>query len=152
MPLSRSGNRKKKLNGDARLSLTLLGHDYNNQTFKPIVVVLIYRPPNSNRRLACNCIKEYINQIPDIEKKELVVIGDLNWDYLDKKTQGASFITEICNEFGLQQLITYPTIWSKGRASLIDLVLSNMSNIYECGCLDKCLSDHNPTSSTIQIV
>lgn len=124
--------------------ISLQGKKDTTQTFKSIIIVLIYRPPNSNSRLACNCIKEYITQIQDLEKKELIIVGDLNWDCLDPKSIGASIINEISIEFGLVQHITSPTRWSKGKASLLDIIMSNINNFLLSGCLNKCLSDHNP--------
>lgn len=53
-------------------------------------------------------------------------------------------INEIANEFGLVQHITSSTRWSKGKASLLDVIMSNINNLFLSGCLDKCLSDHNP--------
>lgn len=124
--------------------ISLLGHGSLKQTFKPIIIIVVYRPPCSNGRLACNCIKEYLNQIPDIENNELVIIGDLNWDLLDKNSQGKKLVTEIASDYGLSLHISSPTRWAKGKASLLDIILSNIKNIYAAGCLDKGLSDHNP--------
>lgn len=50
-------------------------------------------------------MKDYIISIPELEKKELIILGDLNRDYLDTKDAGYSFLDEIICEFGVVQHI-----------------------------------------------
>lgn len=55
-------------------SITLLGNNTRStQSFKPIVVVVIYRPPHSNYAESYNRIKGYIDSIPELNKKELII-------------------------------------------------------------------------------
>lgn len=108
---------------------------------KPIVVILIYRPPSSNNALALEEIKNFIDEFDNLHKKELVVMGDLNWDYYGNLGDN---IKELEDEYGIEQLIKEPTrVTDKGH-SVIDVVLTNMKNIYRSGCLDFMASDHNP--------
>lgn len=52
----------------------------DNIKHKPIIVVLIYRPPNSNDRMALVEIKEFIDHFDNLDKKELLIMGDLKGD------------------------------------------------------------------------
>lgn len=77
---------------------------------------MVYRPPpRSNSGETCNRIKEFINNIPDLEKKDLILLDDFNWDASDESGQGISFIDDIASEFGLVQLIKGPTRVGKSR-------------------------------------
>lgn len=52
-------------------SITLLGNDNISQSFKPIIIVLIYRPPQGNHNRALDLIKQYISAIPDISQEKI---------------------------------------------------------------------------------
>lgn len=104
-------------------SITLLGNDNSTQSFKPIVVILIYRPPHGNSHRALDQIKAYISSVPEISKKELVILGDLNWDYIDNKGAGWRCLNELETEFGINQIITCPTRCCPIKSSLIDVIL-----------------------------
>lgn len=52
---------------------------------------------------------------------------------------------ELETEFGLKQIIKCATKLSANRETTIDLILTNISNIYEAGCLLGTFSDHHPT-------
>lgn len=112
---------------------------------KRIVVLLTYRPPNGNGINACNTIKEYIGTIEEIEKKEIVLMGDLNWDISDKESVGAKFVNDICDEFGLKQMINESTRITSYSNTLIDVIITNVKNIAYVGCLNYQISDHYPT-------
>lgn len=124
-------------------SVTIMGrNDY--QKHKQIVVILVYRPPNGNNNKACELLKEYINGITDYEKKELVIMGDLNWDMNDENGNGAKIIADIAEEFELTQQIKQPTRVTLRCSTLIDIILTNMKNIAYTGCLNYQVSDHCP--------
>lgn len=126
-------------------SITLLGNNNDSLKTKPIIVVVIYRPPHSNYAHAYDTIKNYLNSITNLNKKELIVVGDLNWDYLDKKGQGYKYLRDLEIEFGLEQTISIPTRCSVNKFSLIDIILTDMNNVMASGCLDVSISDHFPT-------
>lgn len=116
-------------------SAIITGRD-DNRNYKPILIVLIYRPPNGNNIIALDIIKEYINGISDYEKKEIVIMGDLNWDVQNEKSTGTKFVNEIVDDFGLKQLIMHPTRVTSRCSTLIDLIMTNMKNVAYAGCLN----------------
>lgn len=124
-------------------SVTLNGNGNLTQSFKPIVIVLIYRPPQGSHNKGLKIIKHYLNSIPNIDKKEMIILGDLNWDYLDP-SQGWKYLNELELDYGVKQMIKVPTRYCPNKASLIDVILSNMNNVLACGCLDTSFSDHYP--------
>lgn len=126
-------------------SITLLGNNVTSLRTKPIIIVVIYRPPQSNYAKAHATMVNYLNALTDLSKKELIILGDLNWDYLDKTAQRYNFIRELELEFGVEQKILMPTRCSLNKSSLIDIILTNMNNVMACGCLDVSMSDHYPT-------
>lgn len=83
--------------------------------------VLIYRPPQGNHAKALELIKQYINSIPELSRKELIVLGDLNWDYLEPNGLGWRNVYELELEFGVKQIITDATRYCRNRESLIDI-------------------------------
>lgn len=122
-------------------SVDLLGRK-DNQVHRPIAIVLVYRPPNGNDIIACNTVKEYIKGMPNYEKKEIVVMGDLNWGVSNENSPGAKYISEIADEFGLTQEITEPTRITDTCSSIIDILLTNVKNVTFSGCVNYQISDH----------
>lgn len=123
--------------------ITLTG-ERDSQQLKPIEVVLIYRPPKGNENIALQTIHDFMNNINELDKKELIVMGDLNWNLLDKKSIGYKAIHEIMNEHVLRSHISQATRITANHESLIDLMLSNLKNVSYAGCINYSLSDHFP--------
>lgn len=71
---------------------------------------------------------------------ETVLLGDLNWDC----TESNEYITELSDSLGLEQLISGPTRFSSTRSSLLDVILTNIKNVYQQGSVICNLSDHLP--------
>lgn len=110
---------------------------------KQIEIINIYRPPKGNDKEAMKSILEFIKAIKDLDKKDVLIMGDLNWDYFNTRG-GKKMIDEIISELGLFLHTTMATRISGCKSSLLDLILSNMKNVAEAGCLDYALSDHFP--------
>lgn len=106
---------------------------------KKIFVLLTYRPPGGNSSFAVNFVKEKV-ELLDNNQNEIVLIGDLNWNCINENV----YITEICNELGLTQVIDPPTRITSDRNSLLDVVMTNIKNIAYCGCINCNVSDHLP--------
>lgn len=68
-------------------SITLTG-EREHQQMKSIEAILIYRPPKGNEKVALRMIHDFMNSIPDLEKNKIIIMGDLNWNLLDKKSFG----------------------------------------------------------------
>lgn len=131
-------------NKDIEIQSILLRGRKDSHEQKSIVVILVYRPPNGNGAIAYSTIKEYIGAIEEFEKKEIVIMGDLNWDILEEKGAGAKYINEINEEFGLKQMIGKPTRITNRSNTLIDIILTNIKNVAYAGCVNYQISDHCP--------
>lgn len=68
-------------------SVTLTG-ERERQKLRPIEVVLIYRPPRGNDKEAIEFIHNFIGKIGDLDKKGLIILGDLNWNMLNQTGVG----------------------------------------------------------------
>lgn len=125
------------------MCITIVGNTQpHNQ--RPIVIMLVYRPPSGNSQEACLIVKNSLTQIDNVDRKGLVLLGDLNWDISNQRGKDSSYVEDICQEFGLEQVITEPTRLTAGRCSLIDIIMTNITNISSRGCVNNNLSDHLP--------
>lgn len=61
-------------------NITLTGIRDNQQHLKEIELVLVYRPPKGNDFNGKLAIAEFVNAIKNLDKKELVIMGDFNWN------------------------------------------------------------------------
>lgn len=89
-------------------SITLTG-EREHQQVKSIEAVLICRPPKGNEWVELRMIQEFMSNIPDLEKKEIIILGDLNWNLLDKKSFGYKATHKILDEDMLESHITEAT-------------------------------------------
>lgn len=118
---------------------------FGPQPCKCIVLILVYRPPRGNSLDASTRIQNYIRGIPNYDKKEIILLGDFNWDVSIDNGFGFEFVGDMLNEFGLTQLIKCHTRIGLNRASTLDLILTIVNNVLKSGCLDRTPSDHYPT-------
>lgn len=88
-------------------------------------VILIYRPPSSNKQ-NCDKLLDIIKNAPT----DSVIVGDINYPAIDWKNlscegQGKDFLNT-CLDKGFHQYVTFAT---HSRNNILDLVLSNNENI-----------------------
>ena len=114
-----------------------------NDKADPIVVGVLYRPPESNLTEFEEFIKELLHKI-NKERKECYLMGDLNIDLL--KINQSTAIQNIFNQFIFSFFypqITKPTRITCKSATLIDNILTNRLNEDALsGILYADLSDH----------
>lgn len=135
-------------NGDIEMQeITISGNGFYQ---KQIAVILVYRPPSGKFQTAYDSIIKYVNEIPNINKKELLIMGDFNWTFRDKTGRGYKLTRSIMQELDLQQCIKVPTRLSKENNTIIDLILTNIHNLYKSGCIDNTVSDHYPIFAIIK--
>ena len=97
--------------------------EINKPKSKPLLVATWYRPPNSKTELFQH-FEKFLELIDD-EKKELVITGDLNCDFLQSnENQQTKKLIGIMNTFQLQQHITTPTRITAQSQTLIDVILT----------------------------
>jgi hypothetical protein len=108
-----------------------------------MLISCVYRKPDNTKFFHdLNCylskISTYFN-----EHKEVYLFGDLNVDLLKKWSMGDLLVRSL-SEFGLSQIITEPTHFTKTSASLIDhIYVNNVANIAQSGVLTSQLY-HDP--------
>ena len=91
---------------------------------KPFGICAFYRPPNCNRNFFESF--ECIIQTYDQESKELMLIGDLNCNYLCKSDPNLSLVKSISDTYHLFQIINEPTRVTQTSSTLIDVIITNM--------------------------
>ena len=112
---------------------------------KGILLCAIYRPPNDS-----SFLPKFESALSMVEPgKEWYIMGDLNIDVLKRGSSLFTGYMEILSLFGCEQVITEPTRMTPGSSSLIDHVISNVSDlIQESGVICAGLSDHFVTYCT----
>ena len=105
---------------------------------KAINVTALYRPPN------CTNL-ENIVRVLDVECKELLILGDLNCNYLAHHSDSQlSQLKQLSTVYQLTQLINVPTRITPNSSTLIDVILTNEpSRIITSGVLHIGISDHS---------
>ena len=88
-------------------------------------VTFAYRPPyNSNKD---GFFKELNKSLSNITRKyeNVLVVGDLNIDILDKKKDSKNYLSDLCDTFSLSNLIPEVTCVRSSLGSSIDVMLTN---------------------------
>lgn len=123
-------------NKDIELQMiTLLGNTCNAHC-KEINVLVAYRPPSGSSKSGKEQLIAYCDSLPGNQHRELLILGDFNWDVSGKVSSCNKLVTDIEELLGVEQLIRCPTRVTIHTGSVIDLVFSNVSNIAWSGCLN----------------
>ena len=111
---------------------------------QPFCIVAVYRPPGTEDEFFCY-FEDVIKSL-DFEKKEIIVIGDMNCNYLaESRNSELINLTEISEVYQLTQIINKPTRITVTSKSLIDLIFTNQESrvashgVIDCGISDHCL-------------
>ena len=80
----------------------------------------------------------------DRDRNNLVIIGDFNIDYTNKKTLQQTGLSGLETKYSLAQQIKHHTRISRESKTTIDLIYTDMKNITKCGVLNYDVSDHLP--------
>ena len=108
-----------------------------------ITFINIYRPPNGSVQNMTDCLSNIISQIPKLDRKDIVLIGDFD---IDIKANYA--VSRKLNRFSelnnLVQKIDTPTIVTPTSSSTIYLIFCNMTHVSTFAVLNLFLSDHQP--------
>ena len=106
---------------------------------KGILVCCIYRPPNDS---------SFINKLELALSKldpstEVYILGDMNIDFREKNTTLLNRYKDVLNFFGFDQLVAELTRMTPTSASLIDHILTNVSEVIQTrGVIVGGFSDH----------
>ena len=94
---------------------------------KRVLVGTFYRPPNS-LPLILSDIENSIGLAVDTGISDIVILGDFNLNML--VTQSQRKINDLCQQYGLIQLINEATNFTESSASTIDLIMvSNINSV-----------------------
>ncbi|MCG8033229.1 MAG: hypothetical protein JAZ03_13755 [Candidatus Thiodiazotropha taylori] len=94
---------------------------------RKILVGTFYRPPNSTP-LVLNEIENSIGLAVDTGITDIIVLGDFNLNILN--TQSERKISDLCQQYNLNQLINEPTNYTEYSSTIIDLIMvSNMHSV-----------------------
>jgi hypothetical protein len=110
---------------------------------KPVLIASAYGPPNSQIDFLDKI--EVLFQNFGNEHKELIIVGDLNCDFLSNDLRNhTKRFNDIVNIFQLTQFIDHPTRITEKTASLLDVALvNNPEKISHSGLLHVAISDHS---------
>ena len=112
---------------------------------KPVLVGILYRPPNSSGFL--KKLNAAISKTKNFDNQEVFILGDLNIDLTGstvRKSNGIKRYKEFCSLHGLEQLIQEPTRITEKSETLLDHIISNSAQkVSQCGVLNLGLSDHH---------
>ena len=126
--------------------LELLCVEISPPKSKPFLVVAWYRPPNDPVD-SFNKLEKALAFL-DKEGKEIILLGDTNFDLAKKSTDqeldnNAKHISSLYELFSSKQLIEEPTRVTLDTATVIDHVATTCPrNIIKSGVLEVSLSDH----------
>ena len=120
----------------------------HKQTF---LLCYCYRPPSEPQNWLLkfeSCVERAM-----LENKELIVLGDFNYDLLrDSSNTSSKHWLELTNTLNLVQVITSPTRVTSTSKSLIDHVYSSVPDyIIETSVPSLSISDHYPVCVTRKI-
>ena len=104
----------------------------------PLTVIGCYRPPSAIMD-ATTSLTELLSKF----SSEIILLGDLNWDWLSDKS---SQFKQVCDSLNLTQLIDSPTRINPAKPNndtLIDVILTNAAHKYvSVGVFPNDISDH----------
>ncbi|MCG7879037.1 MAG: endonuclease/exonuclease/phosphatase family protein [Candidatus Thiodiazotropha taylori] len=92
---------------------------------RKVLIGTFYRPPNSSSA-TFQAIEDSIGLATDTNASDILITGDFNIDMSDNRSSRK--ITDLCQEHGLDQIITDYTHFTETSQSTIDLILTNNSN------------------------
>ena len=102
----------------------------NGHNAKTIILLNCYRPPSGKPENAVDAIKNSLYQISNLERCEIVILGDLNLDYSDVNSDSYKLLNSIEDEFNLKQIIQNSTRIHRNGSSLIDVIFTNIYKKY----------------------
>ncbi len=122
---------------------------HKNRHCKDILIGCIYRPPAASNEFW----SQLESTVEGAEAEELVILGDLNVDFLQKtNAMFRSLKHTLMLPLGLKNLIKEPTRYAKNVKSSLDVILTNSDRIYNGAVADNDLSDHCLITAKMEIL
>lgn len=115
-----------------------------------ILIMVIYRPPNSNSKQFLEHIQDLTHN-PIFNNKECFIVGDFNIDISKCHSQkNPQELLDTMLSASFLPLVTKPTRVTNHSATLIDNIFCNMSPLPESGIVLSDISDHYPVFTIVQ--
>ena len=111
---------------------------------KPILICNVYRPPDGNVSAALESLSSSLNEVKDLNKYELIILGDFNIDITKKNDAATKKLESFMIEQDLTQQIKETTRRTVNTKTIIDIIMTNMKYIVKSGTLNYFISDHKP--------
>ena len=104
-----------------------------------MTVVGCYRPPSATKE-ALSSLQHLLSKL---NYNELLMAGDLNWDWLNAVSDEFKSFCDSINLIQLVNLPTRPNLKKSEKSTLIDLILTNVPHKFlSLGVFCNDLSDH----------
>ena len=110
---------------------------------KTILLANVYKPPLEKVEKAVKILEQGLGSL-HTPNNEVVILGDFNIDYKNKKSPNYKRIKFFERSNLLEQLICTTTRNTKTSSSLLDMAFIKMKHISQAGTLDSFISDHQP--------
>ena len=114
----------------------------NNGKQKQMIIGNVYRPPNGDKIVFLNSLKNMLSNIENLANLDVIITGDFNIDVLPESNIKERMYADMA-DFGLKQIIHEPTR-NKKSVTCIDLIFTNICNISSSGVALLNTSDHLP--------
>ena len=108
-----------------------------------MVICNLYRPPTGDFAKVIEHLNGCLATF-NLGKLDIFILGDMNVNYLNKKSPNYKKLDFFVRSNGLTQCISTTTRITDKTKSLIDLVISNSKFIKAAGTLEHHISDHQP--------
>ena len=108
---------------------------------RDMIIANVYRPPQGNVKNCCKYIRNCIEDLKDISKKDIFFMGDFNIDFSNKASNDSKDLINLMSTHGFKQFIKETTRFGT-KNTCIDLIFSNSDYINDAGTLDLNYSDH----------
>ena len=123
--------------------------EIRNNKQKPFLLCYVYRPPTASSDWTDNVEQSLENG--NSENKEIILLGDLNFNILNKTGPVKAWLHKT-NNLNLTQVICSPTRVTDKSETLIDHVYTNVSDNITCTSVPcYSISDHYPICVTRKI-
>ena len=120
------------------------------QSTNPVLCCSVYRPPSAGIDYY-ETLLDMLDKVTD-EKKEFVLLGDLNFNYIIDETLCDNPVHHIETLYTAQQMVTDPTRVTTKSSTLLDVILSTIPCRHNVTCVRKtAISDHYLVCTVIDI-
>ena len=99
---------------------------------RKIIVGNLHRPPQGKVKYFLSYLEECLEKI-DYIHNDIIIMGDINIDFKDRKFEGTKELKEFLSQTGLTNHISTCTRYSTSKNSCLDHVYTNSNIINDCG-------------------